>query len=553
AAGLNNRQNTNRSSINSQTRSRENTQTRERTDNSRPIEERNNSSIAGPIRERSTTGSSNQRINGSRESSSSSVGDIRSRTERRTEGSRAQQGRTIDNNARPGSNSELPDRTTISRINPDSQTRALDETRVNVLGSGRRDLRVHRYDPVEPRDIVYRDRDYISRDSYHSDFLYYDRFHRYYRRTITPRFSYPVCYNRGLWFTYGYCFPYYQRKYLFVSLNGYWPYSYNYLRYYWYGYHPYYWYGYYPIARQVGTDVNYYYTYNYYGDSPTQPSNSEYYNSLAQQPAQQPAEQTLADTYFQEAVNSFEAGKYDAAVENFAKAMALAPNDMVLPFAYSQALFAAGRYSEAAAVLREAIVKAKPDQQGVFYPRGLYASEDVLLSQLDTLAAQADIYSFDPDLQLLLGYQLLGINDLDKAVVPLKKASLDIQNQEAATILLNLLAKMKTNDLESQVPAVPKREEPNKVLPQTVPVNPIPEKVEPNKALLNEQDTISINSGTIAFLDSRTQKLQPADPKSVAEQASASDQTHQKTKEGVLIAALFVLAGSTGLGHFLHH
>ena len=40
-----------------------------------------------------------------------------------------------------------------------------------------------------------------------------------------------------------YYYPSYHRKYLFVSLGGYWPYSYRYQRYYWYGCHPYYWYG----------------------------------------------------------------------------------------------------------------------------------------------------------------------------------------------------------------------------------------------------------------------------------------------------------------------
>ena len=70
-----------------------------------------------------------------------------------------------------------------------------------------------------------------------------------------------------------YVWPYYHRKYVFVSLGGWWPYDYTYMRYYWYGYHPYLWYGYYPVAREVvvGSDNYYTYNYNYYGDdgSPT--------------------------------------------------------------------------------------------------------------------------------------------------------------------------------------------------------------------------------------------------------------------------------------------
>ena len=551
AASLNNRENRSSSSnIIGQTREQANTQTRTQRQNLPDNAGRNNSSIGDVIGPRNSTPSQNQRSVQPQENNRSSVG----RTDRRADRPANERSANANNNLESRSSTDSTDSTRISRINPDNQTNITSDA-LTSNASGRRDLRAHRYDPVQSSTIIYRDRPY-TRDSYHSDFFFVDRYDHLYRRSITPRFGFSVCYNRGLWYTYGYVFPYYQRKYLFVSLDGYWPYNYDYLRYYWYGYHPYYWYGYYPMARQIGTDINYYYTYNYYSDSPAPATGSQYYNSLSQQQPQQPAEQTLADTYFEEAVDAFDKANYDLAVEKFAKAMALASNDMVLPFAYSQALFAAGRYSEAAAVLREAIVKTKPDQQGVFYPRGLYSNNDVLLSQLDKLAAQADVYSFDPDLQLLLGYQLLGINDLDQAVVPLKKASLDITNQQAATILLNLLSKLKTNDIESGVPAIPQQEEPNKVVPQnTTPVNPLPEKVEPNKALLNEQNTINLNSEPIAFIDSRATEIQPANTETqiIAEQASANEPAHQKAKEGVLLAALFVLAGTTGLGHFMHH
>ena len=43
------------------------------------------------------------------------------------------------------------------------------------------------------------------------------------------------------------------------------------------------------------------------------------------------------------------------------------------------------------------------------------------------------------------------------------------------------------------------------------------------------------------------------DSKIVSEDIAANEPTHKKAKEGILLAALFVLAGSTGIGHFLHH
>ena len=269
-------------------------------------------------------------------------------------------------------------------------------------------------------------------------------------------------YSFGPWSTFRYVYPYYHRKYLFVSLGGYWPLSYRYRRYYWYGYHPYTWYGYYPIAREVQGDTYNYYTYNYYNDDNAVASVSgpvidgitpvdhntfaDVREKLAQQATEEPGEVTPADTYFEAAVKAFEADNYEVAIEKFGEAMALAPDDIILPFAYSQALFAKEQYSEAAEVLRGTLANVSPDKEGVFYPRGLYSDDDVLYEQINVLAERAELYSFDADLQLLLGYQLLGIGKLDEAVEPLQRASRDMENAVAATTLLNVLEKIRTTD-----------------------------------------------------------------------------------------------------------
>jgi tetratricopeptide (TPR) repeat protein len=140
--------------------------------------------------------------------------------------------------------------------------------------------------------------------------------------------------------------------------------------------------------------------------------------------------------------------------------MELAPEDMILPFARSQALMAGGQYSQAAAVLREALAKVQPEKEGVFYPRGLYPDEDTLLEQIDLLAKQAESYNFDADLQLLLGYQLLGIGQTDRAVEPLMHAGRDLVNADASAVLLKLVEKIKTPSSEAEPKDKPKNGEP---------------------------------------------------------------------------------------------
>ncbi len=308
----------------------------------------------------------------------------------------------------------------------------------------------------------YRERNQVIEDTHEHEHVYVDYHDRICRRTVWPGYRFMLYYDWGSHFAFRYCYPYYHRRYVFVSLGGYWPWDYCYRRYYWYGCHPYYWYGYYPIAREVIGDTHNYYTYNYYyDDTPVVDAGyaatdvgvvdhttfADVRERMAQQ-AVEPAEPTLADRYFEDAVGAFELKDYDRAAELFAQAMELAPDDMILPFAYCQALFSAERYTEAAEVLRAALAKVSPEEEGVFYPRGLYTKDDILFEQMNQLADKAALYSFDGDLQLLLGYNLLGIGELDEAVEPLRLATLDLENAPAATVLLNLLEKMRIQDVE---------------------------------------------------------------------------------------------------------
>jgi hypothetical protein len=312
--------------------------------------------------------------------------------------------------------------------------------------------------------VVYEDRCKAVKRTHHYEHVYRDHCNRLCHRIIWPRYCYPVCYNWGTRIIFRYVYPYYHRKYVFVSIGGCWPIGYRYVRYYWYPCHYYYWYGYYPVAREVIGDTYNYYTYNYYYDDDTsiteygeaadgikpvdQYTFADVRRKLAQQ-AKQPKPATLADIYFDAAVKAFEEGDYDKAAERFAKAMELAPEDVILPFAYAQALFAAQKYAEAAQVLRCALEKAAPEQEGVYYPRGLYPDEDTLVEQINLLAEEAEKQPCNSDLQLLLGYQLLGFGEAEKAMEPLNKAAQDTKNAAAATVLLNLAEEIIAGNTEN--------------------------------------------------------------------------------------------------------
>ena len=318
---------------------------------------------------------------------------------------------------------------------------------------------------------------------------------------------------------------------MFISLGGYWPLGYSYTRYYWYGCHPYNWYGYYPIAREVRSPSYNYYTYNYYSDGdggyqPAQTVNSEIFENLAEQTAE-PQQPTLADVYFEEAVKAFEVAQYNTAAMKFAKAVELAPEDMILPFAYGQALLASQQYSKAAEVLRGALAKVSPEKEGVFFPRGLYPDEESLLKQIDMLAERAAQFSFDADLQLLLGYQLLGIGQHDRAVEPLMNAGRDLDNAKAAAVLMELLEKIKTTNVKPEIPAPAKTPVPAPI--QT----PVPAPLQTPAPAPGQ-----------AIVPSPTPAPSPA-------QSKASIINRSKALGGaMLVTSLCALGTSVGIGHF---
>jgi hypothetical protein len=251
-----------------------------------------------------------------------------------------------------------------------------------------------------------------------------------------------------------YYYPSYHRKYLFVSLGGYWPYSYRYQRYYWYGCHPYYWYGS-DVVLSPSPVVYDYTTYNYY-TTPAAVTTTEaaVTTDLAEDAAatDTPLPQTQADINFAGAVNAFEEGRYENATELFREALLQAPEDEIMPFTYTQALFASGNYALAAYVLREAMAKMPSDEPAIYFPRGLYKDDQTLVNQIAQLESAIVIEPFSTDYQLLLGYQYLGIAQWDKAVYALEQAARNPLNTGVVTKLLDIAEKME-KDVQPTVTA----------------------------------------------------------------------------------------------------
>lgn len=279
--------------------------------------------------------------------------------------------------------------------------------------------------------------------------------HRIFYWISWPDCCRPICYDWGPSFTYGYFWPYYHRRFVFVSLGGYWP-CYTYRRYYWYGWHPYCWYGDYPPDYFIAGNT---YNYYYYNTAPQGEELNKAHKKFEESAPAKPGEETQSDRDFEAAVKAFDAGDYTAATAKFHDAMQLAPDDIVMPFAHSQALFAGGQYQKAAEALREALLKSSPEQEGVFYPRGLYSDESVLNKQIIQLSEAVGKDPVNTRMRLLLGYQLLGTGKLDEAAGHLENARLNSHTNKAATLLIDVLEKnfkgRDNNQEQTEQPAEP--------------------------------------------------------------------------------------------------
>lgn len=145
--------------------------------------------------------------------------------------------------------------------------------------------------------------------------------------------------------------------------------------------------------------------------------------------------------YLGRVARSFASGDYEQAVETAAEAIEALPGSTVLLFIYSQSLFADGQYNKAAEALQAALSNVDIEADGVFYPIGFYHDEDILTEQIATLGEVAGAQPENSSLQLLLGYQLLGIGDYDQALGALVSAADSRLTEQAAELLMEVLEK----------------------------------------------------------------------------------------------------------------
>jgi uncharacterized protein HemY len=98
------------------------------------------------------------------------------------------------------------------------------------------------------------------------------------------------------------------------------------------------------------------------------------------------------------------------------------------------------------------MLKINPEEEGVFFPRGLYAKEETLLEQIEALSRKSEQYNLDGDLHLLLGYQLLGIGEFEQSGEVLSLAMRDLDSVIAAGMLIDVLEKVEADAEKAVAP-----------------------------------------------------------------------------------------------------
>jgi tetratricopeptide (TPR) repeat protein len=213
-----------------------------------------------------------------------------------------------------------------------------------------------------------------------------------------------------------YCYPYYG------SYCG---------NYSWYPYYPSYYpsYGSYPVYYPV-----YYPAYDYpstasdqqYGEGST-PAKGNYpkdnypsgglppENSTAKAKAQAPSDTTLADRYVNLGDVYFQLSRYDRALEAYEKAVSYDPKNPSLLFILSDALFANGRFGDAANAIRTALrldpglVESRADKRKIYLHHSDFEAQiDVLKEYLKRRPDYAEAW-------LVLGYNHYFRGELEPA------------------------------------------------------------------------------------------------------------------------------------------
>ena len=95
------------------------------------------------------------------------------------------------------------------------------------------------------------------------------------------------------------------------------------------------------------------------------------------------------------------------------------------------------------------MLRLPEEELTVYFPRGLYEDEKVLNEQIAKLAEVTATEPFNADLKLLLGYQMLGTGEYEKAAEHLNEVRGDAVNGPTAERLITLIEKAESESEEA--------------------------------------------------------------------------------------------------------
>jgi hypothetical protein len=252
-------------------------------------------------------------------------------------------------------------------------------------------------------------------------------------------------------YNYGYkSYPYYNYHGKYSSYSGYYGRKYykhhkrpRHGRHYYYFSLPYRYY-YYPSSvvyeyHHYDPDSSYYSSTDQYQPGDSYQSGKQY--ETQQQYQQQPS--TDIDQRLDRIAESFASEDFFNAVYYSRRAAEQFPEDIPLKFVYAQSLMADNDYHRAAQALRQALDASDIENEGVFFPFGIYPNDKVLNAHIDKLKQKVSYEPSNSSYQLLLGYQLLGTGQSDDAKVALEKAKTNLENEKYADMLLSILERSK--------------------------------------------------------------------------------------------------------------
>jgi len=159
------------------------------------------------------------------------------------------------------------------------------------------------------------------------------------------------------------------------------------------------------------------------------------------------------DAVVDEALAKFKDGDYPAALSSFDKALRLSPGDSVIHEARALALFALGRYQEAAAALN-AVLASAPGMDWTTVSN-LYGSVDAYTAQLRKLEDFCRAHADDPAAHFLLAYHYLVGGHADMAARELKVVIAKQPGDMVAKRLLEAVAPAAETPSEAATPPAP--------------------------------------------------------------------------------------------------